>query len=277
MPFLEQIIIRLLLWIGLPLALITLLVGPVRLWLSLKQGWSWLTSRKLAPEEIINQVVQQHQQHVAGLQKVIDQAETAHRTIETQLKTSSKNEAELEAESRHLTSAGDELGARAALYKLNLERAAMATYQEQLDRQKAMIDESRQRLYLAELQLRQYEVGRSILLSQLAEAEKVEEQYVIARDFDPFNAVANWRKAEGMVLEKQLSARAMERVFVDTRVLAAGAQGADMDRAELESQLAALRAELTKSQSTNEHPADPSDPNTLPRRTPTVDESRPKP
>ena len=39
--------------------------------------------------------------------------------------------------------------------------------------------------------LRQYDVGRSILLTQLAQAEKFEQQYAIAGHFDPFNAVAN--------------------------------------------------------------------------------------
>lgn len=248
MPFLEQVIFRLLLWIGLPLALVTLAVGPARMWRSVKQGWNWLTRRKLAPEEIINQVLQQHQQHVAGVRKVIAQAEQTHEAIRVQLAASRQNESQLEAESRRLAAAGDDLGARAVLYKLNLERTAIAAFEEQLARQQAMIDESRQRLYLLELQLRQYEVGRSILLSQLAEAEKVEEQYVIARDFDPFNAVADWRKAEGMVLEKQLNARAMERVYADTRELAAGGQAAELDRAELEAQLALLRAELARQQ-----------------------------
>jgi len=67
------------------------------------------------------------------------------------------------------------------------------------------------------LQLRQYEVGRELLLAQLAEAKSVEQQYRIASEFDPFSAVANWKKAENMVEEKQISARVIGRVEADLR------------------------------------------------------------
>jgi hypothetical protein len=77
------------------------------------------------------------------------------------------------------------------------------------------ITEARRRLYLWELQLRQYEVGKSILLSQLAEAKSVQQQYAIASNFDPFSAVANWKRAEGVVQEKAQNARAAEQVFAD--------------------------------------------------------------
>jgi phage shock protein A len=246
MPFLELVIFRLLIWIVPPLALITLAVGPGKLWRSVKRGWNWLTRRRLAPEEILNQVVQQLQQHVAAVRKVIAQGEKADEEIQFQLATSEDNMAQLEGDARRLTAANDELGARAALYKLTLERTVSATFSEQLARQKKLIDESRQRLYLLELQLRQYEVGKSILLSQLAQAEKVEQQFAIANQFDPFNAVANWQKAEGMVLEKQLNARAIERVYTDTRELATGGQTVEVDATQLDAELARLRAEVAK-------------------------------
>ena len=92
-------------------------------------------------------------------------------------------------------------------------------------------------------------MGRSILLSQLAQAEKVEEQYAIARRFDPFNAVANWQKAEGLVQEKALNARAIERVYADTSELAAPGPPSAVDPVVLEAQLAELRAQLVQSQS----------------------------
>jgi hypothetical protein len=93
------------------------------------------------------------------------------------------------------------------------------------------------------LQLRQYEVGRSILLSQLAQAEKTEEQYAIARRFDPFNAIAKWQRAEGLVLEKSLNARAKERVYVDTTDMDVSYPSSAIDPAVLEAQLADLRAQ----------------------------------
>jgi hypothetical protein len=95
-----------------------------------------------------------------------------------------------------------------------------------------------------ELRLRQYEVGRSVLLSQLAEAEKVEQQYAIARQFDPFNAVANWQRAEGIVQEKAVNARAIERVYMDTTEMSADVQPAAVDPDMLEAQLAELRARV---------------------------------
>jgi phage shock protein A len=60
-------------------------------------------------------------------------------------------------------------------------------------------------------------VGRELLLAQLAEAKTVEQQYRIASEFDPFSAVGNWKQAENMVEEKQISARAIGRVEADLR------------------------------------------------------------
>ena len=92
--------------------------------------------------------------------------------------------------------------------------------------------------------MRQYEVGRSILLSQLAEAKSTEQQYTIASRFDPFNVIADWKKAEGLVQEKSINARALERVYVDTTDLPDAANPAGIDPAVLESQMARLRAEI---------------------------------
>jgi hypothetical protein len=108
------------------------------------------------------------------------------------------------------------------------------------------VAESRRRLYLIELQLRQYEVGRSILLSQLAEAQTVEQQFAIANNFDPFSAIANWHQAEGIVQEKALTARAAERVYSDIVELPPVAQPAQHDATALEAQLAELKASLDK-------------------------------
>jgi len=236
------VVLRLLLWGGLPLILAVLAVGPSRVRRALKGGWNWLFRKRMEPEEILTQVVQQHTDHVAKVKQALAQAESAEIDIQVNIEQSDKNVATLEEEARRLATRDDVLGARGALYKLNLERLALDNFRQQLERQRVLVNESRRRLYLLELQLRQYEVGRSILLSQLAEAEKVEQQYEIARQFDPFNAVADWQKAEGLVLEKSLNARAMERVYVDTAELAIGAQPGQVDPAVIEEQLAKLRA-----------------------------------
>jgi len=237
---------RLVLWIGLPLLLVSLAIGPRRVLRNLKFAWKWFTRRRLDPEEILTHVVRQHEQHVAALGKLLADEEAAEADIVANLQESSGNLATLEEQARTASAAGDELGARAALYKLNLERAAMENFGDQLKRQRELIVDSRRRLYELELQLRQYEVGRNILLSQLAAAEKVEQQYAIARQFDPFNAVANWQQAEGLVQQKSLNAKAIERVYADTTEAAnaAALSGSHLsvDPAALEAELARLRS-----------------------------------
>jgi phage shock protein A len=244
MPFVEYFLLRLVLWLGLLGALVALAIGPRRLWRGMKRAWTVALRKRLDPEEILTQVVQQHQQHVKAVRAAAAQAEAAEAAIREHLRQSQDHVATLGAEAKRLALAGDELGARAALYKINLERSAIDSFRDQLERQCGMVAESRHRLYLLELQLRQYEVGRSILLSQLAQAEKVEEQYAIARRFDPFNAVSNWQKAEGLVQEKSLNARAIERVYADTSELSTSGPPSTFDPVVLESQLAALRAQL---------------------------------
>ncbi len=250
MAFVEFVLLRAV-WIGLLLALVALAVGPRRLWRGIQRMWTIAWRKRLDPEEILTQVVRQHDEHVKAVRVALSQAEAADAAIQANLLQSEERVTVLEAEAKRLTLAGDELGARAALYKINLERLAIENFREQGERQTGMVTESRHRLYLLELQLRQYEVGRSILLSQLAQAEKVEEQYAIARRFDPFNAVANWQKAEGLVQEKSLNARAIERVYADTSELSVPGSPPTVDPVVLEAQLAQLRAQLALLNRTN--------------------------
>jgi phage shock protein A len=106
------------------------------------------------------------------------------------------------------------------------------------------IDQARRRLHLLELQLRQYEVGRSILLAQLAEAKTVEQQYALASQFDPFSAVAAWTRAEGSVQQAAQTARAAEQVFTDTADLPLNGQPIRIDPVLLDHQLAELKAQM---------------------------------
>jgi phage shock protein A len=268
MPFVEFFLLRLVVWLGLLAALVALAVGPRRLWRGVKRAWTVTWRKRLDPEEILTQVVRQHEQHVKAVGAALGQAEQAEAGIREHLRQSEEHVTALAAEAVRTAELGDELGARAALYKINLEKSAIENFRDQLERQCGMVAESRHRLYLLELQLRQYEVGRSILLSQLAQAEKVEEQYAIARRFDPFNAVANWQKAEGLVQEKALNARAIERVYADTSELAAAGPPSTLDSVVLEAQLAELRAQLKKANQINNGaasakiagPTDPSQP-----------------
>ena len=241
MRFFELLLVRSLLFVGLPLLLVMLAVGPQRFWKNAKRGWRWVWQKRLEPEEILTQVVGQYEKLVVSMRDVLAQSEFAEKKILQNIATSEKNVITLEIETKELTTAEDELGARAALYKLNLEQQALLSFREQLDQLRGQIAESRKRLFMVELQLRQYEVGRSILLTELAEAKGVEQQYAIASHFDPFNAVADWQRAEGMVHEKALNAKAKQRVHTDTSELDDSSSAPELDAATLEAQLAELR------------------------------------
>jgi phage shock protein A len=252
MGFLEVVVLRLVFWVGLPLLLVILVVGPARVSGWARKAWGWLSTKRLDPEEILTEVVQAHEKRIAGLRKALTRSEAAETDITRNARKSEENIAALEKEAAAHAARADDLGARAALYKLNMERLAVKSFQEQLERQRQHIVEARRRLYLLELQLRQYEVGRSILLSQLAEAQTVEQQYAIANNFDPFSAVANWQQAEGMVQEKAQNARAFEQVYTDIAEIPLAGQPAPVDPAALDQQLAELKARLGKAAAQNQ-------------------------
>jgi phage shock protein A len=246
MGFLDAILLRLILWLCLPLALVVLAIGPWRIGRWLNRSWHWLRERRQDPAEILAEIVKQQEDHITALRSALVQAERAEEEIVRNIHKSEEEMPPLEKEAQQKASQGDDLGARAALYKFNLERAAIASFKEQLAGQRRHILDSRHRLYRLELQLRQYEVGRSILLSQLAAAKSVEQQYVIAKQFDPFKALANWERAEDMVEQQSITARAAERVHADTSDVPTG-ESAPMDSRVLDAQLAELKATLKNS------------------------------
>ncbi|MFO0845492.1 MAG: PspA/IM30 family protein, partial [Gemmataceae bacterium] len=211
-----ELILRVIVWGILPLMLIAIGVGPGRTWRAFKRLWAWIDDRRHEPTEVLNRVVHEHEKNIRQLKDVLAQSETAQNEIVRNMRRSEESVTALDREAKTLAAIDDDLGARAALYKLNLERLAINGFKEQLANQKQRIDQARRRLHLLELQLRQYEVGRSILLAQLAEAKTVEQQYALASQFDPFSAVAAWTRAEGSVQQASQNARAVEQVFHDT-------------------------------------------------------------
>jgi phage shock protein A len=213
----EYLILRGLLFIGLPVLLVVLAVGPSRCRAIIRRLWSQLWQRKQEPEEVIEQVVKQYRDMVAVLEQTLARARAADETLDRNIRQSEENLTALDGEARAAAGKGDDIAAKGVLFKTTLERQALEAFREQRIRHGRQIDEIRGNLHATELQLRQYEVGRELLLSQLAEANSVEHQYRIASEFDPFSAVANWKKAENMVEEKQLSARVMSRVAADLR------------------------------------------------------------
>lgn len=213
----EYLILRGLLFVGVPIMLFALAVGPARCRAIAGRVWSRIWQRKQEPEEVIEQVVQQYRAMVGSLNQTLDRAHSADATLERNIEESEANLTRLEVEAREAAKRGDDLVAKGVLFKSNLERQALAAFTEQQARHARQTDEIRRNLYAAQLQLRQYEVGRELLLAQLAEAKTVEQQYRIASEFDPFSAVGNWKQAENMVEEKQISARAIGRVEADLR------------------------------------------------------------
>jgi phage shock protein A len=246
MPLLEWFLFRVILYVVVPLAVIVLAVGPARFARGARKAWSWVWSGALKPEDILASVVKQQQEHIAALKKALANAEATGAEISKNCRESEANAARLDGEANDLATRGDDLGAKAALYQRNLENLANQSFREQLQRQQQHISDARRRLYLLELQLRQYELGRNILLSQLAQAKTVEQQFEIAHRFDPFSAIANWQKAEGMVQEKTRTAQAVEQVALDTADMPLAVQPAQVDPALLDAQLAELKGRLTK-------------------------------
>jgi phage shock protein A len=243
---LEMIILRLLLWVGLPLLLLVLVLGPARTRQVLRAPFAWMLDRRHEPTEVLNRVVKEQEKKIKALQQVLRQAETTQAEIARNKRKSDESITALEVEARAHAARGDDLGARAALSKLNLERLAVQGFQEQLGQQDARVVQTRRRLHLLELQLRQYEVGRSILLTQLAEAKTVEQQYALASQFDPFSAIAEWTRAEGTVQEAAENARAAEAVYQDTADLPLGGQPVRIDPQLVEAQLAELKAQVAR-------------------------------
>jgi phage shock protein A len=243
----ELFLLRVLVWVVVPLLLVAAALGPARSWRILRKTWRWLEDRRHEPTEVLNRVVREHEKNIRALCEVLRQAEAAQEDIVRNNGRSEDSITALEQEARAMVRNNDDLGARAALYKLNLERLAVQGFQTQLAQQKARIDQTRRRLHLLELQLRQYEVGRSILLSQLAEAKTVEQQYALANQFDPFSAVAAWVRTEGSVQEAAQNARAAEQVLNDTADLPLSGQPVRIEPEMLDAQLAQLKEQMRNS------------------------------
>jgi phage shock protein A len=242
----ELFLLRVLVWVVVPVGLAALVIGPARSWRLLRKAWSWVEDRRHEPAEVLNRVVKEHEKNIRALREVLRQAEAAQADIVRNNRRSEDSITALEQEARNMVRAGDDLGARAALYKLNLERLAIQGFQAQLAQQKGRIDQARRRLHLLELQLRQYEVGRSILLSQLAEAKTVEQQYALANQFDPFSAVAAWVRAEGTVQQATQGARAADQVMQDTADLPLSGQPVRIEPEMLDAQLAELKEQMRR-------------------------------
>jgi phage shock protein A len=245
MSLLEWVLIRLA-FVAAALFLAVLAIGPARCRRWFAAAWSWLTESRLAPAEVLDRVVREHEKAIRDLKENLSQSERTLAEIVRNTRRSEDSIAALQREARGMAATDDDLGAKAALYKINLEVLALDGFRQQQQQQRERIDQARRRLHLLELQLRQYEVGRSILLSQLAEAKTLEQQFALASQFDPTGAVAAWSKAEGDVNQAAGHARAVDRVYQDTADLPLSGHAARIDPQTLDRQLAELKAQTRR-------------------------------
>jgi phage shock protein A len=196
MQFFEWVILRLVLFVGIPTIVAVVVLGPSRVERILSRWWNWFWGKRYEPEQLLAEVVRKHQDQVAAHKRTVEIAEAAERDAERNHRKSEAEIASLEKKARQAVRSGDDLGARAILLKLNLERRQAAKSQEEWDRRRLETVEERKKLYLLELELRQFEVGRESFLQQVATAATMDQQLAVARNFDPFNTIAAWRRSE---------------------------------------------------------------------------------
>lgn len=244
--FFVVVLLRLIVWVGIPIFLLFVLVGPSRFGRGFGQFWNWLINNRHDPAAVIQRVVQQYEKQVGVMRTALHQAESTLAQIRKSIQTSDRNICEQEQEARRSVKVGDEDSARAALARRQLEELARKTFEAQRNHEQQRVTHIRRRLHLLELQLRQYEVGRSILLSKLAEARTVQEQYTLANHFDPFSAVAQWEQVEGTVKDEAEHARVIEQVLSDTAHMPLNQHHAHLDPNVIEMQLASLKDEMAR-------------------------------
>lgn len=210
--------------------------------------FNWFWDGRQEPTAILNHVIRQLHQNINALQRLLQQAESTQQEIVTNRQRSEETIHTLEAEARILAMKKDDTGACNSLAKLHLERMALNNFDSQLARHEQRIVETRRPLHLLELQYRQYEVGKSNLLGQLAEAKTLEQEFALVNEFDLTGAVAAWQQAEGTVAEATQNVLAQEKVYQDTSDFPLGNQPLRVDPEIIENQLNQLKTDVFQSQ-----------------------------
>jgi phage shock protein A len=250
MGFLVYPLIALFLLVVMPLALIALIAGPKRTSRFLNRFWAGLFGGPEDPARVFDKVVHGHQRNIRTLRGLLEQSREIQAEIARDLRRCQEAIPGLEREAKNLVARGDDQGARAILSRLHLERNAAASFREQQAQQSERITQTQRRLHLLELQLRQYELNRRILLNQLAEARTLEQQYTLANQFDPDNAIGAWMRTEGIVEEEVENVRALEQVHREVADLPLGGRPAKVDSASIEAELAHLKTQTGPEQTT---------------------------
>ena len=102
MGIIDRLLVRFILWFGLPVLLLLLVVGPRKLWRRLQFGWHWLFQRRLQPEELLAHALRQLQDHIAAVRRALAQAEATEAELRDNVRKSEQNMTSLEAEARNL-------------------------------------------------------------------------------------------------------------------------------------------------------------------------------
>ena len=213
MRFLEVFVLRFVIWVLLPLAIVVLAIGPKRVARWLKQFWNWLWVKRLEPEAILSQVVKQHEKHIAALRAALARSETAERDIVRNMSKSDENIANLEEEAESRVAGSDDR-AKAAPYKLNLNAPRSKS-----SRSNSIISGSRSPEAAAGCTCRNCTAtvrGRPQYSAQPVGRGPDRRTTIRHRQgLRLLQRRAEWKQAEGMVHEKALSARAVEEVYKD--------------------------------------------------------------
>jgi len=74
-------LMRVFVWVVVPLLLIAGAVGPARSWRLLRKTWGWFEDRRPEPTEVLDHVVREHEKNLRALREVLQQPEAAQAEI----------------------------------------------------------------------------------------------------------------------------------------------------------------------------------------------------
>ena len=94
-PVLEVLLLRLLVWVGVPLFLIAIAIGPSRTWRIFRRVWAWVDDRRHEPTEVLNRVVSEHEKSIRQLKDVLSQTEAAQAEMHQKLARAGKGGASI--------------------------------------------------------------------------------------------------------------------------------------------------------------------------------------
>ena len=77
----ELFLLRVLVWVVVPVLLVVAAIGPARCSRMLHKLWSWFVDSRHEPTDVLNRVVSGHETSIQALREVLRQAEAAQADI----------------------------------------------------------------------------------------------------------------------------------------------------------------------------------------------------